>query len=237
MARILVTRPEPGASETAARIEALGHRPLLLPLTEIRTLPVEASDLAGFDAVAITSANAVRHAPVELLARLDGLPAFAVGRRTAQQAREAGLHVMPGQPGDAAGLARLLAEKAPRGGSVLVLSGRVRRDALEAGLSAAGLRSLVVETYDTLVKPLSEADVERLLDEGPPDFVLVHSRFAASLLAQNGPIGRRTASTRFICIAQRVADALGAVPREACLVAPQPNEDAMLSLLGSHVSR
>ncbi|WP_265517728.1 uroporphyrinogen-III synthase [Nitratireductor luteus] len=236
MARVLVTRPEPGASETAARLEALGHQPLVLPLTEIRALPADAPDLSGFDAVAITSANAVRHAPEELLSRLSGLPAFAVGPRTAQRAREAGLHVMPEHRGDAAALARLVAEKVSRGSGIVVLCGRVRRDALEAGLSAAGLRSLVVETYDTLAKPLSEADVERLLGDASPDFVLVHSRFAASLLVQNASIGRRL-TARFICISQRVAGALGRFPRETCLVAPAPTDEAMLSLIDDDLSR
>ena len=35
MKRVLVTRPEPGASRTAARLEADGFAPIVLPLTEI----------------------------------------------------------------------------------------------------------------------------------------------------------------------------------------------------------
>ena len=36
-AGVLITRPEPGASETAARVAALGYRPVVAPLLEIRT--------------------------------------------------------------------------------------------------------------------------------------------------------------------------------------------------------
>ncbi|TJX45058.1 MAG: uroporphyrinogen-III synthase, partial [Mesorhizobium sp.] len=34
MLRVLVTRPEPGASRTARKLEEMGFEPLLLPLTE-----------------------------------------------------------------------------------------------------------------------------------------------------------------------------------------------------------
>ena len=82
--RVLVTRPEPGASETAQRLEALGFLPLKLPLHEIRPLPVNAGTMPGKTAaVAVTSANAVRHAPGALLERLSGLPCFAVGETSA----------------------------------------------------------------------------------------------------------------------------------------------------------
>ena len=67
--RILVTRPQPGASRTMRRLQELGFEPLLLPLTETVGLPVDAG-AAGDNAVAvaITSANAVRHAPKGLIA-------------------------------------------------------------------------------------------------------------------------------------------------------------------------
>src|SRR5882757_8304646 len=74
MVRVLVTRPEPGASRTAIRLEAQGFQPVLLPLTETVMLPVETKTISGVVAVAVTSANAVRHAPKELIAALAALP-------------------------------------------------------------------------------------------------------------------------------------------------------------------
>ncbi|TIW85650.1 MAG: uroporphyrinogen-III synthase, partial [Mesorhizobium sp.] len=71
MVRVLVTRPQPGASRSAHRLEEIGFQPILLPLTETAALPV-AAGLVPDDsvAVAITSANAVRHAPKEIIAPL-----------------------------------------------------------------------------------------------------------------------------------------------------------------------
>src|SRR5688572_14398609 len=80
LAKVLVTRPQPGAARTARRLAELGHRPVELPLTRTVALPVEAASFdRPVDAVAVTSANALRHAPPELVARLADRPCFAVG--------------------------------------------------------------------------------------------------------------------------------------------------------------
>ncbi|RWD19075.1 MAG: uroporphyrinogen-III synthase, partial [Mesorhizobium sp.] len=51
MLRVLVTRPEPGASRTAQRLEEMGFQPILLPLTETVALPAKATE-ARKDAMA-----------------------------------------------------------------------------------------------------------------------------------------------------------------------------------------
>ena len=54
--RSLVTRPEPGATETARRLEAMGFTPVVLPLTEIVTVTARPLfDPTAFDAVIATS--------------------------------------------------------------------------------------------------------------------------------------------------------------------------------------
>src|SRR5262245_13671221 len=89
--RVLVTRPEPGASRTARRLAEQGFEPVVLPLTEIRPLPADHfPDSANIDAVAATSANAIRHAPRRLISTLTGKPVFAVGGGTARATRNAG---------------------------------------------------------------------------------------------------------------------------------------------------
>ena len=87
-----VLRPEPGNSATAARLRALGHRVVQLPLFEVAPLGWSPPDPAGFDALLLTSANAVRHAGPGL-AELEALPVLAVGAATAAAARAAGVTV------------------------------------------------------------------------------------------------------------------------------------------------
>jgi hydroxymethylbilane synthase len=90
--KLLIIRPEPGASATAARTKAVGYDPVLLPFFEIRARAWAVPDPEGYDALLITSANAVRHAGPGLRS-LSALPIHAVGERTASAARDAGLTV------------------------------------------------------------------------------------------------------------------------------------------------
>ncbi len=67
MKRVLVTRPEPAAAQTAAKLRAAGYEPVLLPLSRTVALSFTVPDEV-FDALTITSANAFRHiAPERLL--------------------------------------------------------------------------------------------------------------------------------------------------------------------------
>ena len=89
---VLVVRPEPGTTRTLARLRALGVDAAAVPLFTTVPVPWQAPDPAAFDALLITSANAVRHAG-PALARLAHLPVIAVGAQTAEAARTAGLTV------------------------------------------------------------------------------------------------------------------------------------------------
>jgi len=70
---IAVLRPEPGNRVTAAAIEARGRIAIRLPLFEVRPLAWQVPDPDRFDALVLTSANAIRHGGPGLAALL-GLP-------------------------------------------------------------------------------------------------------------------------------------------------------------------
>lgn len=104
MRRVLVLRPEPGASETAARAREAGLDPVIVPLFKVEAIAWKALEAGSFDAVLLTSANAVRCAG-EAIRALRGLKAYAVGESTAEAARGAGFDIAA--VGDA-GVDRLL---------------------------------------------------------------------------------------------------------------------------------
>jgi uroporphyrinogen-III synthase len=108
-----VLRPEPGAGRTAARAAALGLEPVVAPLFDIVPVPWPAPDPAGFDAVLLTSANAVRHGGPSLRAFLH-LPCFAVGEATAEAARAAGFHQVLAGRGDGTAAAAMMADRGSR---------------------------------------------------------------------------------------------------------------------------
>ena len=92
MPRLLVLRPEPGASATAERARARGLDPLVVPLFEVEPVQWEAPEPGDFDGLLLTSANAVRHGG-DKLESLRGLKAYAVGEATAEAARESGFDI------------------------------------------------------------------------------------------------------------------------------------------------
>lgn len=231
----MVTRPEPGAGRTAVELAARGFQPILLPLSATVALPVETGTVFGDAvAVAVTSANAVRHAPKELIARLAALPCHAVGARTAEAARAAGFSSVSEGSGDAGALAdRIAAMLAGR--TVIYLCGRVRLPGFEERLRAAGVGVRPIETYDTVALDHAGYDIAARLGRCPVGAVLLYSARAAEAvrdLMKRPDLEPFFAKTMFLCMSARVAAALGGIPPANVRVATEPNEDALLSLLG-----
>lgn len=148
-----VLRPEPGNRIMAAAVEAHGRSAIRLPLFEIAPIAWEAPDPAAFDALVLTSANAVRQGGSELF-KLRSLPVHAVGASTAESAERAGFRVVQvGRSGaselvrhaDAAGVRR-----------ALHLAGRERT--LEVG----GIISGITTVYASEELPISEKAAARL---------------------------------------------------------------------------
>ena len=104
MKRLLVLRPEPGATATVERARAMGLNATALPLFDVEPVEWKLPRAREFDALLLTSANAVRHGG-DNLKRLRSLQVYAVGEATARAARDAGFDVT--SVGDA-GVDRLL---------------------------------------------------------------------------------------------------------------------------------
>ena len=98
--KLIVLRPEPGATATAGRARTLGLDPVVASLFAVEPLAWDPPDPARFDALMMTSANAARHAGpwLRLYAHL---PAFAVGPETAVAMVKAGLSAPAVGDGDA----------------------------------------------------------------------------------------------------------------------------------------
>lgn len=221
--KVWVTRAEPGASETAARLRALGHQPVTAPLLAVRTLPFEAPP--GIGALAFTSRNGVAAAADRPeAADWRALPVFAVGNATAEAARTAGFTQVESAGGDLADLCRLLALR--RGGwegSLLHL--RAREPA--GPLVAPEVAVVCVAAYQADELPLAtqvEEEWDRL------DAVLIHSPRAARAAAR-ATAGQSAWKAAGVCISEAAAVPIqGLAP--SVIVADRPNETALLAALG-----
>ena len=235
--RVLVTRPEPAASATAATLRAGGHTPVILPLSRIARLDQPERAWAGRspDAVVGTSANGFHHAPRELAARYGHLPCFAVGERTATAADKAGFTYIRIAGGNAGSLAAMIKSELPADARLLYVCGAMRRPFLEEALEAEGFGVAVYETYRTEPIAYDPEEVEALFDSQGIDAVLVYSPFAAarySLLAQTGRAATCLRVARLLCMSADIAVGLAEPLRRRAEIAERPDEASVLALLG-----
>lgn len=235
--RVLVTRPEPGASATARALRTAGFEPVVLPLTEIVPIADGGITIPGpFAAIAATSSNAIRHAPQRLVADHAALPLFAVGASTAGAAIQAGFSRVNAGPGNAEGLARLAAGRLTPGDRLLYICGRVRTPELERWLGRAGFEVVAVETYDTVVANLAPAALAALAD-GPPIFAaMVYSAEAAlALVALESQPGMEVAlgDAVHVCISARAAAPLRENGVARIEIAAEATDRALLAALSA----
>lgn len=232
--RVVVTRPEPGLTRTAERLRGMGVEPVLLPLFETHTLDagIAQAGAAKADALVVTSAAAVRAAA----GAIDrSTPLWAVGRATAEAARQAGFTIVHEGNGDGAGLAELLVaahRTAPR--RWLYLAGRVRTEGFERALVEAEVPIDVVQVYDVRVLPHAKEALEARLRNPAPDAVLLYSPRAAAVwraTVARALLDVEAALIVPVCVSENVAAELGPEMRQSALVAPAPDEDALLTLL------
>src|SRR5271163_674498 len=88
---VLVTRPHPDDEATAVALRARGFETLRAPMLRFEAVAFNDDTDATYDAVIVTSANALRGIEPHLEgSRLLKLPLFAVGEHTASAARRVG---------------------------------------------------------------------------------------------------------------------------------------------------
>jgi uroporphyrinogen-III synthase len=210
MRRVMVLRPEPGASATVAKARAMGLDAFAVPLFSVEPVAWDVPDAATLDGILLTSANAVRHGGEGLLT-LRGLPAYAVGDSTAEAAREAGFDIAAA--GDA-GVDRLLGSIDPDL-RLLHLCGEDRRMPVDPKQ-----RITAVPVYRAI--PVDKPD----LREGEGVVALIHSPRAGRQFAEVVP-ARQSIAIAAISAAAAEAAGDGWAAVEA---APEPTDEALLAL-------
>lgn len=202
--RLLVTRAEPDATETARLIAELGGEAVLL--TTRREIPVLDPTPVRPDLLIATSPRAFRLGlpiPDAWLA----LPCLVVGGVTAEAARHTGFSDIRVAGGEAASLAPLLAPFA--GKRAIYLAGEPRRPELETDARQAGLRLDLWLRY-RMTEDAAPGAVAAAL-ERPIDVALHFSRESVASLAraaQEAPLRDRLHRAGHACLSPAIAEAL-----------------------------
>jgi len=232
--RLLVTRPQPDADETARELRALGHTVIVEPMTVVEFLP--APDVRFRPAALLfTSRNGVRAtAGWPIAAEWRDVPAFTVGERTAETAREAGFRDVRAGGGDVAALAaEVAAALDPDAGRLLYVAGRDRAGDLEEMLAASGFDIVTIEAYAASAVGVLSDGTRIALERGEVDGALFLSRRASGIFARLvSDAGLDAQARRLACF---VISASAAEPLRhfgKVLVAERPDAAGVVALIG-----
>ena len=234
--RLLVTRPEPDAGETAARLAAIGHDVMLQPMLRVvYSDPPEA--LPEPAALIATSRNGVRALaawPVAVAWR--GKPLFVTGEGSAQTAAAAGFTDVRSGGADAAALANRIVRDLLKGrGPVIYAAARDRTGALAGGLIAAGHDLRVVEAYRAEPAAALDSGVAAALRTGQIDGVLFFSRRTAEAFGaavETAGLAPALAAIPCYALSERIGEPLRALST-VVKVAERPDFDGILALIAA----
>lgn len=223
---IWITRTQPQAEVTAARVRERGFETLVDPLLTVENL-TPAIDAARYDHIIATSINGLNSFTTQHVSRHQSV--WAVGDATADAAREAGFTRVHSAAGDAGDLIALLRAIGPEG-PILYLRPETPAQDLMRALSSLDITPAIY--YRTVVRDAPEARARM----AGITHVLLHSPRAAEACAPY----LVTSEATVICIsgatAQRLREHLnftGNLPSAGLNieVAASPDEEALLARL------
>ncbi len=228
MTRVLVTRAEPGASETAARLIAMGVVPLVAPALSIAAFAPEAgwAPQSG-ERVIFTSANGVR-AYVEA-----GFPgsvdAMCVGPATTSAAEDAGFSKIWNADGNSDSLVeKITSGFEPDDGAWVHYANDAAAGEVCRRLNDAGFAARFVPLYGA--RPTGRPDALELLERG--DVILLHSAKAADAVRgwlDETPV--ETGELVLVAVSERAAEPLKHLQWHCVSCASGPNEEKLLEAL------
>lgn len=228
---ILITRPEPGASATAAHLLGRGFSPVLAPLLRIRRLQPRLPDPDRIQALVATSANALP----ALAAAYRQVSLYLVGDATATKASAYGFKRVASAGGNAAALAALVGSACrPDSGPLLLAAGARQGGALAASLRANGFAVIRRSVY--AAQPVAKLpDAARTsLAEGRITAALFFSGETATTftrLVATAGLSAALAPVAAVAIGPAAAHALRPLPFRCVRVALRPTEEAVLAML------
>ena len=227
---VIVTRAEPGASETAARLTELGLRPVLSPCIELAARNEALPELSDIGGLVFTSANGVRFFAAANPAR--DLPAWCIGPATASEALREGFSPVHQSSGDAHDLAHYIAHHWHAGTPkrLLHVANAAAKGALKAELEKEGFEVDFRPLYEARPASALSPEAAAVLASGEPAVCLIHSRKGAEAflgVAKSLDLSK----TRCVAISDQAATPLQAVKTGGVFAASHPDENHLLELL------
>ncbi len=229
---VIVTRAEPGATETAARLSMAGYTPVVSPVLAIQPIAQdEPVNLDGVQGLLFTSANGVR-AFADVYEGRDQ-PAYCVGPATLAAALEAGFESVLNADGNAKDLAALVcANSSPDGGRLLHVANEAAAGDLASELRANGFDVNFLALYRAAPAQSLMREAAELIRAGSSAAVLIHSAKGATRFTELCRTSELdTSSLAFAAVSEKAAEPLTDLSPARLEIAEKPNEDALFDAL------
>ncbi|WP_108880330.1 uroporphyrinogen-III synthase [Anderseniella sp. Alg231-50] len=235
---LIVTRPQSDGEKLKARLTANGHTASVVPLLTIQTDDDAAAPDKSWQAIAVTSANALTAlAGIGIPEKLKVTPVFAVGPASARLAGELGFTDIRQSDGDLIALQGLVKQDLkPADGPILYLTGKIRSGDLAADLRADGFSVERVELYEAVAARQLPANANKIIRSGKAEAVVLYSARTADIwgqLIKQSELQAEAAKLTHFClspaVAEKIRSALG--PDVSVVVSGKPNDDSMLEII------
>ncbi len=235
---LLITRPQPDATQLAEKLCTLGHQSVVAPLFEIIYNDDRQIDLANIGGLIFTSRNGVRallrHNNIEAhIEAHKNLPIFAIGAATAALAKAAGWHTIYEAGGDVAALVALIVEKISASAAtapLLHIAGQHRAGDVQAALRAHNIQVKRAVLYRAQALAWPPRIIALLQAEQIAGILLYSQRAAHQFFTLFNALAAPPALPVFYCLSPAIAAIVVAAGGRA-KIAPQPQTQALLALL------
>ncbi|GBQ96886.1 uroporphyrinogen-III synthase [Acetobacter nitrogenifigens DSM 23921 = NBRC 105050] len=227
---VLVTRPEPGLTETMAALRERGWRPYAAPALTIAPRRVEPQQRIA--AAILTSGQAVD-------ALSSSLPVstqvFTVGDATARTVERAGFRTVISANGNAHDLFQLVATTlTPEAGPLLLLSGQAQALPLARTLRAAGYTVRRRVAYAAVAVERLPVPVTEALHRGKVNVVMAYSARSAAATMRALELAKiRVCDLTGVAISENTATIMRAAGFRTVAVAAHPDAEGMLNALAT----
>jgi|GEM_PF-1124646 len=240
---LIVTRPQADADMLKTRLEAMGHTASVVPLLTIQVDKTAAIPDKPWQAIAITSANALSAlAAIGVSEELKAVPVFAVGPASAKLARETGFADVRQADGDLSALQKDMQQSLNTdSGPILYLTGKVRSGDLAALLHSGGFSVDRVEIYDAIAATQIPPPVRQAIRLRQANGVVLYSARTADIwlqLVKQSKLNTKAQQLVHFCLSSAVAEKIrsGLGRNVSVVISGKPNDDAMLEAIADAAS-
>jgi uroporphyrinogen-III synthase/uncharacterized protein YoxC len=236
---VVVTRPEPDASDYAAELRAEGFDVFVEPMLALEAIVFDTPDLSQYDGILATSANALRFYK-DGGGEIADVPVYCVGKHTAGMAQDIGFKDVISVSGTGADLlAYVLALPDVQSQNFLHICGQYVAFPLVERLVEDGITADSLKVYESVQSSnFSEAFFENLKG-GNVNAVTFFSKRTAEAFVRSVRASESEslfAGIKALSISELVVECVRVLPWQASYGSKTPDRVGMMQLLKAYVS-